>query len=284
MRCDACGAAIAYDPSAQAPKCAFCASVMHLERIEDPVEQTEWILPFAVGPEQAQASLRAWMKTLGWYRPGDLATQSTIDSLRPIWWAAWIFDADALVSWTADSDYGNRRSYWAPHAGQTNMRFERILVNASRGLTIAEAGRLAGFFDLRTAGKQPHGPPGTVLESFDVQRSAARKRIADACEAEAAARVQREGHIPGSRFRNVRAAVVLHGLKTNRMALPVWILAYRYGDKLYRAIVHGQDARCVFGDAPISWMKITLLVLAIIAGIGILGALFLLILVLAANS
>ena len=54
------------------------------------------------------------MKTLKWYRPSDLATASTLDQLRPIWWASWIFDANALVSWTADSDHGNRRSSWAP--------------------------------------------------------------------------------------------------------------------------------------------------------------------------
>src|SRR6185436_6877310 len=107
-------------------------------------------------------------------------------------------------------------------------------------------------------------------ESFDVQRSAARRRVAQACENEAVARAS-QGHVPGSRHRHVRAAVVLHGLRTHRMALPAWILAYRYQDKLYRAIVHGQDARNVFGDAPISWGKIILVILAVLAGVGIIG-------------
>jgi hypothetical protein len=116
-----------------------------------------------------------------------------------------------------------------------------------------------------------------------VQRSAARRRVVEACEAEAAARAQ-SGHVPGSRFRNVRAAVVLHGLRTHRMALPAWILAYRYKDRLYRAIVHGQDPRCVFGDAPISYWKIAGLVAAIIAGLGVLSGILILILALLANS
>jgi hypothetical protein len=282
LRCGSCGAAVAYDASVQAPKCAFCASVMVLERIEDPMEQAEHLLPFRVGPDHAHDALRAWMKTLGWWRPSDLASESTIHQLRPIWWAAWIFDAKALVSWTADSDHGNRRSSWAPHAGQINLEFERILVSASRGLAAVEAARLAPWYDLRTATQSAEGPAGAVVESFDVQRSAARRRIVEACEAESASRAQ-HGHVPGSRFRNVRAAVVLHGLRTHRMALPSWILAYRYRDTLYRAIVHGQDPRCVFGAAPISYRKIALVVLAVIAGLAALGALAVLILALLAQ-
>jgi hypothetical protein len=41
LRCDECAAAITYTVEAQAPKCAFCGSVMHLETPEDPIEEAE---------------------------------------------------------------------------------------------------------------------------------------------------------------------------------------------------------------------------------------------------
>lgn len=268
MRCSECGAAIAYDAEKAAPSCAFCGAVMRLEEPVDPVEQAEWTLPFAVEPARAQDALRAWMRSLGFFRPSDLAKESRVASLVPLWWAAWIFDARANVTWAADSNAGSGRSAWAPHAGETPMELERIVVSASRGLTPDECHGLASRYDLASASRQPSGPPGAVLESFDVQRSAARRIIVAAIERVAATRLT-QGQIPGSSFRNVHVSIVLRGLRTFRFGLPAYVLAYRYRDRVYRAIVHGQDARVVLGTAPYSIAKILLVIAAVLGGLGL---------------
>ncbi|MBI4704563.1 MAG: zinc ribbon domain-containing protein [Deltaproteobacteria bacterium] len=279
LRCTQCGAAVSYSAEAQAPLCRFCASVMRIEQPVDPVDQADWILPFAVAPELAQAALRQWLGSLGFFRPGDLATSATLAGLHPIWWAAWIVDASALVSWTADSNAGAQRAAWAPHAGQAHLPLRGLLVSASRGLGPDEAARLAPCFQLGSAlpvGQQPAeriGPAGAVLEQFDVQRSAARRTIVEAILATAAAALQ-QGAIPGSSFRNVHVAALLEDMQTRRVALPTYVLAYRYGGGLYRAIVHGQDARCVLGKAPLSVAKILLVVAAVLLAIvALVGAL-----------
>jgi hypothetical protein len=270
LRCRECAAAVSYAIEAQAPRCAFCDSVMEVEQPVDPVEQAEWILPFAVDYDSARHALRAWLKSLGWFRPSDLAHAATVDSLHALHWAGWIFDAEAHVTWTADSNAGSRRSAWAPHAGSTPFKWDNILVSASRGLTVKEAAKLAPGFRLDSAQRAtPDKTSVPTVESFDVQRSAARKKIIDAIEATAAAQLQR-GFIPGSRFRNVRVSVLLARLVTRRVVLPTWVLAYRYKGTLYRALVHGQDPRLAFGDAPLSWAKIALVVLGglvVLAGI-----------------
>jgi hypothetical protein len=260
LRCEQCGAAVTYSAEAHGTRCGFCASVMRLEEPEDPVESAEWALPFLVDERAAQAALRGWLGTLGFFRPSDLARGARVDTLRPLCWAAWIFDARALVSFTADSEVGSRRSSWAPHAGQTPMEFASVLVPASRGLSHAECRRLAPLFRLDTAARAGEGGPAG-MERFDVQRSTARSIIADAVQATAAARLTREGHVPGTRFRNVKVAVLLEGLSTKRVCLPTYVLAYRYRGAPYRAVVHGQDARLVFGDAPYSVGKIVLVIL-----------------------
>ena len=275
LRCTQCGAAVSYSAEAQAPQCKFCGSVTKLEQPIDPPEQAEWILPFTVKPAKARRALRRWMSSRGFFQPSDLASAATVESLHPIWWAAWMVNADAFVSWTADSDAGSRRSDWAPHAGQTALPFRNLLVSASRGLTLAEASRLAPSFRLRRARRidaQPTtalGPRHAILEQFDTQRSAARRAIVEAISATAEAALQKRS-IPGSRYRNVHVAVLLQQLKTRRLALPSYVLAYRYRRSLYRAIVHGQDVRCVFGRAPLSVGKVLLvigLVLLLVVGV-----------------
>jgi hypothetical protein len=249
--------------------------VTRLEQLEDPPERAEAFLPFRVAPDLAQQALRGWMRQLGFFRPSDLATSSRLENLRPLFWCAWVFDADACISWAADSNAGSGRSAWAPHAGQVRLTFARVLVSASRGLHDHEVRRLASAFDLSTARPSPEGPPGAMVEHFDVQRAAARGIIADAVQA-TAVDVLTHGHIPGSRFRNVHAEVLLHGLLTRRLAMPTYVMAYRYRGRLYRALIHGQDARLVFGDSPFSWAKLALVVLGVALAIALVVALVIL--------
>jgi hypothetical protein len=76
--------------------------------------------------------------------------------------------------------------------------------------------------------------------------------------------------VPGRRFRNVRVACLVESQTTERVALPAWVLAYRYRDKLYRAIVHGQRRDVVFGNSPLDLRKVAIVIagaLAVIAAI-----------------
>ncbi|MBB3207464.1 putative RNA-binding Zn-ribbon protein involved in translation (DUF1610 family) [Rhodopirellula rubra] len=264
LRCTGCGAAITYDPDHQAPACSFCGEVLRVETIDDPMEQTETYLPMTVSIEEARAALKAWLDSLGWFRPSDLSSASTLTEIKPLWWVAWIFDAEALVSWTADSNAGAGRSAWAPHSGQTPLRFDDMLVSGSRGLTDQEAYAITPGMQLGSGtdsvvggGDQP------TLERFDVPRSQARQQVLAAIERTAADRI-RAHHIPGTSFRKVRVAIVLRRLITRRYSLPAYVLAYRYRDELYRVVICGQNARFIVGSSPFSYAKLFLLVGGII--------------------
>ena len=273
LRCRECAAAVSYDAERQAPHCAFCGSVMEVEEPSDPVEEAELILPFGIDRAEATGSLRGWMRSLGWFRPGDLSAAATVEKLEPLHWAAWIFDADARVTWTADSDADSRRSKWAPHSGEATFTWKSVVVSASRGLTGKETVKLTPRYLLD--GVRPVATAADIAgarETFDTQRSAARAKIVSAIEQIAEQELTR-GHIPGSRFRNVHAAVLLQRLTTRRYLLPAWVLAYRYKGSLYRSVVHGQDPSLVLGEAPVSWAKILLLVGAVAAAVLIAVAL-----------
>ena len=264
MRCDDCGAVTEYDVEFQAPHCAFCDATMHLERIEDPVEQTELTLPFKVTAEEASQTVRRWLGSLGWFRPGDLKAKAKLEGVRPLLWVGWCFDAEALVSWTADSNAGSRRSSWAPHAGQVQLQFDDVVVSASRGLSQAEVSFVARTYDLSSASDEIEAPAGVMREKFDVQRSAARELVANAVREVAQQRVEQD-YVPGSRTRKVRVEPLIRSLVTRRYSFPAWVMAYRYDGKVYRAIVSGQDASAILGKAPYSVARILFAVLGSLA-------------------
>jgi hypothetical protein len=272
LRCRWCAAAVAFSAAHQAPKCAFCASTMEIEQPVDPVEVARVRVPFSVDRVDAEASLRGWLGSRGWFAPTELREGAVLESIQPLYWAGWLVDARARVAWTADSDEGARRSAWAPHAGDLALAFDAIVVPASRGLDRHECHLLVPYYDVQTAlpiDRETVTDLDAPVESFDTQRSAARDIVQHAIERVAKTRV--EPHVPGRRFRNIRVACLVESQTTERVALPAWVLAYRYRDKLYRAIVHGQRREVVFGRSPIDVTKVALLVTAILAVIAIIA-------------
>jgi hypothetical protein len=268
LRCTGCGAAITYDADLQSPACSFCGEQLEVQTISDPMEQTEFYLPMTISRETARTAFLGWLATRGWFTPSDLSASSQLTEMKPLWWVAWIFDAEALVSWTADSNAGAGRSAWAPHAGQNAIAFDNILVSGSRGLMLHEVDAIAAGFDCSTGKDSPQGgDPHAMLERFDVPRSQARERVSAAIHTSAAARVQNH-FVPGTRFRNLHISIVLRRLVTRRYALPAYVLAYRYRGQLYRVVICGQDARYMVGSSPFSYLKLLGLVAAV--GLGLL--------------
>ena len=295
LRCQQCNAAVAYDVEAEAPVCAFCGSVADIEITPDPPEEADLYLPFRIDEAAARGALQEWLRGLGFLRPSALSREATLDQLRPLYWVGWTFEVEALVSYTGDSPAGSRRSDWAPHAGQRAVTVRDVLVSASRGLNDLETRSLWPYFDLTSARPGPlsapadpadladptnpaddvSGVPGPVtlstplvVERFDVRRSAAREIITKAVHDHA--HELAHDWVPGNPVRNLDVAVLPRKLRTQRYAFPTYVLAYRYRDRVYRALVHGQNANCVVGKAPWSLAKIGALVAAGLALLALL--------------
>jgi len=251
----------------QAPQCAFCGGVLKLEQPVDPMEQTEKYLPFTVDRVTAVQAYRRWLSRQGFFRPSNLASAARLESLRTLWWVGWAVDANAIVTWTVDSNAGAQRASWAPHAGELQTVFADIVIPATRGLSPAECAVLVPTYALASGIEQPRtSDAAAIQERFETSRSAARGRIVEAIQRIAEERIKgREA--PGSRFRNFHAAIHLRGLLTRRLAFPAYAIAYRYRGRLYRTVISGQDSECVIGQAPVSLTKLFLIVALFVAGL-----------------
>lgn len=272
LRCSGCGAAMTYEVAKRAAACAFCGSILEVEHPADPLEQAQVLLPFTVDRKRAMAAYRSWLGSLGWFRPGDLRTDARLETIQPLRWVGWVFDAQASVSWAADTDADTRRSDWAPHAGRTKLEYDDVVVPATRGLTREEIAILLPSYDLASTDGATDLVDDATVEQFDVPRSTARVRLVEAVERLARKRLE-ERHLPGRRTRNLKTATVLRGLSARRFALPAWVLAYRYKDRLYRTVLSGQDESCFKGEAPYSAARIAAVIAAAVAAFGALVAL-----------
>ena len=61
--------------------------------------------------------------------------------------------------------------------------------------------------------------------------------------------------------RNLRVQNLISNVRWKHILLPLWSLNYRYRDRSFTVLVHGQTGHVV-GEAPLSWLKILLAIAA----------------------
>jgi predicted RNA-binding Zn-ribbon protein involved in translation (DUF1610 family) len=257
--CTGCGASMSYDASAQTLRCPFCGS----EKLEDEKEvkslSPHRVVPFRVERSAAESALRQWLGR-GFWRPSDLSETAALTKVTPVYVPYWIFRARTHTHWTADSSHtpAGARGDWYPLAGEHQGEYPGLLIGASSVLTPDETTAICPF-DLGAS-----VPPDEVelnnvtVEQFRVQRKYARSQARQAVE-----QLERDActrYVPG-RCRNLKVNVRIEGQSSEPALLPVWVMAYRYKEQLYRFLLNGQTGRAT-GQAPFSWKKLAV-VLAI---------------------
>jgi len=263
--CEGCGASMSYDASARTLRCPFCGSTKLHEQPDARTLSPRRVLPFVQSRDQAQRALRRWLAT-GFWRPGDLARTAQIEHLQPVFVPYWVFDARTHTYWTADSSQVplGARSAWYPLAGENHGQYSGLMVGASSALTPAETRSLAPFDLAAAVSPEQVDLNNAISEQFRVPRKYARPLAQQGLEEleSQACRV----YVPGQ-CRNMKVNVLLDGLTSEPVLFPVWIMAYRYREQVFRFLVNGQTGRAT-GQAPTDWRKV-----AIAAAIVVLGVL-----------
>jgi len=268
FECQGCGASMSYDASAQTLRCPFCGSEKLAEQKDAKVLRPQSVVPFAIEQSDALARLRQWLGSSFW-RPGDLARMAVVTTLTQVYVPYWVFAARVFTYWTADSSQTplGARGNWYPLSGENRGNYSGVLVGASSVLTPAETHAICPFDLAAAVPPEQVDLENVVYEQFRVQRKYARPLAQQGLEG-----LERQActkSVPG-RCRNLKVNVRVEGLTGDPVLVPVWIMAYRYRDQLFRFLVNGQTGQCT-GTAPTSYLKIAAVIgIAAAAIIGIL--------------
>lgn len=269
FECQGCGASMSYDASAQTLRCPFCGST-HLENRPDAKSLApRRVVPLAVDRDRAITTMRRWLGK-GFWRPSDLSERAAITTMTAVYVPYWVFEARTFTNWTADSSQTpiGARGDWVPLSGEHHGRYSGLLVGASSVLTPGETSALCPF-DLGLAiPANQIDLENVIVEQFRVQRKYARplaRQGLENLERDACAR-----YVPG-RNRNMKVNVRLEGLASEPVLLPIWVMAYRYQDRVFRFLINGQSGQAT-GQAPTSWKKVIVaIVIAILVLLMLLG-------------
>jgi hypothetical protein len=250
-----------YNAEARNLRCPFCGSE-RLDREQDTkLLAPSRVVPFRVDRQQAENTMRGWLRR-GFWRPGDLATAAAIEKMTPVLVPYWVFQATTFTYWTADTSKTppGARGDWYPLYGEHRGSYQGLLIGASGALTPAETSTLCPFDLGQALALDQVDLKEMVIEQFRVQRKYARplaqqgleQRERDACQV----------YVP-ARARNLKVNVRLEGLSSEPISLPVWIMSYRYGERMYRFLINGQTGEPT-GEAPVSKTKIAVAIALVV--------------------
>ncbi len=253
FECQGCGASMSYDASVRALRCPFCGSENLKEQTDSKEIAPSAVVPFGVPRDQADALLRDWLGK-GFWRPGDLAKQAEVVKMQPVYVPYWVFEATTHTYWTADTSQTpfGARGDWCPLFGEHHGSYADVLVGGSGALTPAETNALCPF-DL-AAGVPPDEVDlqNITTERFGVPRKYARPQARAGLESLETQAISPS--IPAQQ-RNLKVNTRITDLVSRPILLPVWIMAYRYEDQVFRFLINGQTGRAT-GKASVSWAKV----------------------------
>jgi hypothetical protein len=145
--------------------------------------------------------------------------------------------------------------------GELWHQFDDELVCASAGVRMDLLRQVEPF---PTDSLVPYDPgylAGWTVERYQIDLVAAAQRSRSAMEATIRALCGRQ--VPGDTYRNLQVDASFSDQTFKHILAPVWLLTYVYRTKAYQVVINGLTGRLA-GSRPWSWVKIALLVLAIL--------------------
>ena len=300
FECDNCGSRLAAGTEQRSYVCPFCDStyVTQLPPELSGRQEPEFVIGFSVTREAALAMFHAWMNEGSWIRPGDLRRRRIDDKLQGVYLPFWSFSMLARSEWSAEvGEYWYetetfwttdskgkrvrktrrvRRTEWWPLDGKHHRYYSGYLVSGSRGLPQRDAERIKPFQLPALKRYEPFYLAGWLCEEYSVGRDEALKVSKSEFYRREQANVAR--FLPGDTHRQLDVSTRFSDVNSDLCLLPVYLLSYRYKEKVYRFLVNGQTGKCA-GEKPVSWKRIT----AIVGGVAAAIALVIVLMMLLAN-
>jgi Zn finger protein HypA/HybF involved in hydrogenase expression len=270
VKCQSCQAISVFDPERVGQRCEFCGSaqLVPYEQVKDAFSP-ESLLPFAVDESRARELVRAWYGRQ-WLAPNNLKKLALTDTVHGLYLPYWTFDANVHARWTAEAGRfyyetvnGKRvqKVRWSYADGELDHAFDDELVAASTGVS---AHLLRGIEPFPTQALIPYDPgylAGWTVERYqiDLVSAAARSRAA----MDLKVRQLCAAAVPGDTHRNLQVASAYADQRFKHVLVPVWLLTYTYGSRVYQLAANGVTGRMA-GERPWSWIKIVLLVIVLL--------------------
>jgi hypothetical protein len=293
FQCKNCGAEVAIDPDKRSYACPFCDSnyVVEFTPQQTGRQPPEFVIGFAIAPDEALKHFRQWLGSSSWFRPRDLQLAQVEGKLRGVYIPFWSFSMLAESRWSASiGEYWTRtETYTTEENGKTVTKTRQItetewwnlsgghhqyysgyLISGSRGLAQKDADRIIPFHLPALKRYAPYFLAGWLCEEYSVERA-----VAEQLSKQAFAEIEQKNiaaFLPGDTYSGLETSTDFSRIGSDLILLPIYLLSYRYHNRLYRFLLNGQTGKAA-GDKPLSPWRVGTAVVAGIVVVVVVAAL-----------
>lgn len=281
VRCDSCGAIVNFTPPETATQCGFCGGkIVAQPKAADPLVAPEGILPFSVPQPQAASNFNTWLSSL-WFAPSALKTMAQSDKLSSIYIPYWTYDAFTNADYEGergdyyyDTEYYEengeqksrqvRHTNWYSVSGQVSRQFDDVCIPATKSLPEKYIEKLEPWDLHELKSYEPAFLSGHKAQTYQVALDEGFERFKQISNDVLYGDCRND--IGGDEQRVINLAVNYGNITFKHLLLPIYAGAYKFSGKTFQIVVNGRTGE-VQGERPYSWLKIGLLVFAILFAI-----------------
>ncbi len=283
VKCTCCAAETTLPPNITSSVCPFCGSGIIATGSSKKAIRPAGVLPFKIKPNEAGEMFRQWVAGL-WFAPTAIKRDAERAAIKGAYVPAWTYDSQTESNYSGErgDDYwetetytetdanGNsvtrtrqvQRTRWWPVSGRVSNAFDDVLVMATETLPRKCLDHLEPWDLPALVPYNDEYLSGFVAESYQVGLSDGFERAKGIMDGAIRQTVCRD--IGGDHQRINSLSTQYDQITFKHLLLPVWISAYQFQNRTFRFLVNARNGQ-VQGERPYSAMKITLLVLTIIA-------------------
>jgi hypothetical protein len=275
VQCQSCKAVSVFDPGRVGQNCDFCGSptLVDYQEIKAPIRPRS-LLPFTVADTKVREQIRSWYASK-WLAPNALKNRALVDRVHGVYIPYWTFDAHVVCPWQAEAGHyyyetetvrrnGRlqtrqvRKTRWVPASGEVRHFFDDEPVPGTQGVSHALLKQVEPFPTHELTPYDTAFLSGFVVEHYQIVLVDAAQRSQEAMTEKV--RAMCAAQIAGDTYRNLRIQPTYSGQTFKHILVPVWLLSYNFGAKVYQVVVNGVTGRMA-GDYPKSFWKILFLVI-----------------------
>lgn len=274
-KCQTCAAEYTLGANVEAESCPFCGSPQVVDGGSSRQLKPKSLLPFAIDAKQSRELFQKWLKGL-WFAPNRVKAFARLEGgFTGMYVPYWTYDSATTTFYrgqrgtrytvTVGSGKNRRtetRIRWRNVSGTVWRDFDDVLVLASTSLPHKQTERLEPWDLPQLVAYEDAYLSGFRAESYHVDLASGFDRAKEKMEVVIRSDIRRD---IGGDAQRITAMSTQHDKVTfKHVLLPIWLNAYRDGEKVYRFVINGRTGE-VQGERPWSWVKIGLAVLAVIA-------------------
>lgn len=277
VKCEQCGATIQLDSTKSSTNCPYCGTPLMLEKAQvKRFWQPNYLLPFTIDKKECSTLFSKWLNGK-WFLPSKYKNGNVFgEKFQGVYYPYWTYDAHTRTTYEGERGTNRRVTKknvkgenetqtvtdWERVSGIVRRDFDDILVPASKNLPEDMLREQKKWPLKNLVHYTPEFTAGFTTDVYTVDFTDGVKVAKRQMEEVIAEDVRKD--IGGDKQRVNDKHVLYTDLMFKLILLPLWIGAFKIDGKTYQFIINGRTGE-VHGDYPLDKLKITLVVLGVLA-------------------